>query len=187
MRELEPKMRDWLLGKLKSNGLAQDAIKRGDARLIFCLAMESCVGIYESGGNNSGPMVELIQKTLGGAVKEPWCMALVQTCLAFAEDLTETHSPIYASEHCMTTWRETPATQRVRVSPARGAIVIWKNGASDSGHTGIFVEPVARLYMKTVEGNSSGDGSRDGDCVGWHERNKVSNGSLKVMGFLRPF
>lgn len=179
-------MKSWLEMKLTLNGLAQHAIEQKDARLLFSLAMESCVGIYEQGQNNHGPMVELIQSTIGRAEGEPWCMALVQTCLAFAEVMTSKVSPVFPTEHCMTCFRETPAIQRVR-TPARGAIVIWKNGSSDSGHTGIFVEPVDKAAMRTVEGNSSGDGSRDGDCVGWHTRNKTITGSLKVQGFIKPF
>src|SRR5574343_9032 len=102
MRRIEPTMVKWLDSKLAGNGLAQDAIARKDARLLFRLAMESCVGIREKGGNNSGPMVELIQETIDGADKDPWCMSLVQTCIAYAEKRTGKSSPIFASEHCLT-------------------------------------------------------------------------------------
>ena len=46
------------------------------------LAAEACVGIREQGGNNKGPLVELMQKTVDGkAQAEAWCMAFVQSML----------------------------------------------------------------------------------------------------------
>lgn len=114
MRQIEKKMVDWLDTKLIGNGLAQRAISDKDARLLFRLAAEACVGIKESGGNNKGPMVELIQETIDGADREPWCMSFVQTCLAYAEKKTGIKSPIAAGEHCLSVWTSTPKSARVK-------------------------------------------------------------------------
>ena len=75
-RNLEKKMEQWLDAKLANNGLAQDAIKKKDARLVFRLAAEACVGIKEQGGNNQGPMVSLIQDTVGGPDHVAWCKVI---------------------------------------------------------------------------------------------------------------
>ncbi len=183
-RSIEQPMVNYLDAKLAANGLAQHAIDIKDARLVYGLAMESCVGIHEVGGNNSGPMVELIQKTIGGAVQEPWCMALNQTCLAYAELKTGIKSPVFASEHCQTVWEMTDREQRVKSSPLKYALVIWGLDGSSSGHTGVVIESHHGQWFKSVEGNTTGDGP---DGVYYKKRDWIRSGSLRVLGFLKPF
>lgn len=193
MRKIEQAMVEWLDKKLAENGLAQQAIKDKVPRVVFICAAEACVGIREKGGNNRGPMVELIQETIGGADAEAWCMSFVQTCIAYAELKTGVKSPIAAGEHCLTVWGETPKAQRVKIAPARGAIIIWKHGSGPSGHTGLFLENVNSREFYAVEGNTesglSKDGSinRDGGGVYRTKRNLVRNGNMSVVGFLKPF
>lgn len=180
-------MVNWLEAKLSTNGLAQYAIDTKDARLLFGLAAEACVGIREQGGNNRGPMVELIQETIGRAEGESWCMAFVQTCLAYAELKTGIQSPIVATEGCMDCWDRTPQSQRVKTSPLKYAIVIWNYEGTYKGHTGLITEVTLESYMRTVEGNTGSDGSRDGDGVYYKKRDWIRSGPLKRVGFLKPF
>lgn len=192
MRQIEKKMVDFLDKKLASNGLAQEAIEEKDARTVFRLAMEACVGIREAGGNNKGPMVQLIQETIGGAVQEAWCMSLVQTCLAYAEEKTGVKSPVAAGEHCLTVWAQTPKSLRVKSFPLPGAIIIWQHGKTTNGHTGVLIGTDGKT-MKTCEGNTEGGldskGSvvREGGGVYANTRGFTGNGSMKVVGFLKPF
>jgi len=184
MRSIEKKMVEFLDSKLASNGLAGAAIKAKDARTVFRLAAEACVGIKET-SHNAGAMVELIQETVGSAVKEPWCASFVQTCLAYAEKKTGIKSPIYPSEHCLTMWRNSPKSSRVKIAPLPGAIIIWQHGSSEAGHTGLVLEYGSRS-MSTVEGNTGSD-MREGDGVYFKTRSKTANGRMKVVGFLKPF
>lgn len=193
-RQIEPKMVEFLDQKLANNGLAQHAIAEKDARQLFILAAQACVGIREVGGNNSGPMVELIQETIGGHSKESWCMAFMQTCIAYAELKTGMVSLVAAGEHCLTVWALTPKSERVKIFPLPGAIVIWQHGKSQDGHTGCFLEADdKRKNMRMVEGNTEsglnpkGDVERDGGGVYLTSRNVIKNGSMKVVGFLKPF
>lgn len=186
-RQIESKMVAFIDEKLKGFGSAQDAIAKKDARALFTYAMEACVGIREH-GNNAGAMVELIQETLGSADREAWCMSTVQTCIAYAELKTGIKSPVYATEHCMTCFRETPKSQRVVNYPARGAIVIWKHGNTDSGHTGVVCDTDGDTFT-TVEGNTGPESAvnREGDGVYRKHRNIHGSGSMKVQGFIKPF
>lgn len=194
MRKIEDKMIKFLDAKLIANGLAQDAVNKKDARTLFVCAMEACVGIREVGGNNKGPIVTLIQETVDGPDHVAWCMSMVQTAVAYVEQKLGVKSPIFCSEHCLTVWGKTPKTQRVKAVPARGAIVIWQHGTSQSGHTGVVLE-YAHVpgKMACVEGNTesglnkSGTIERDGGGVYKTERSIVKNGNLKVVGFLKPF
>lgn len=190
-RELNPEMAAWLDSQCRET--AHAALISADARACFLHAMIACVGIREKGGNNRGRLVELIQDTLGTADGEPWCMSLVQTCLAWAELRTGQTSPIAASEHCMTVYNDTPKEQRVKTAPAPGAIIIWRHGAGPSGHTGITISVVKDGKFSAVEGNTesgltaAGHVERDGGGCYETLRNVNGAGSMKVVGFLKPF
>lgn len=187
LREIEPDLVYLIDQRLYGNGLAQQAILHKDARMVFGLAAESLVGIREKGGNNKGREVELIQKTIGDAEQEPWCMAFVQSMLAYAELKCEAKSPVFVTEHVMTCWRETPVAQRVKMAPLKYAIVIWRHEHTDSGHTGVVIENNQQSSMITVEGNTNGDGSREGDGIYVKKRDWIRNGDLIKQGFLKPF
>jgi hypothetical protein len=194
-RSIEPKMVDFLEAKMKDNGLYQHALANKDPRTIFLIAAQVCVGIREVGGNNSGPMVELIQETIGGHSREAWCMAFVQTCLAFAELKTGIQSPIFVSEGCDQVWTSTDKKFRVKRIPAPGAIIIWghynKAGKYTGGHTGIL-SGWSNNLMTAFEGNTEsgvvgGKVERDGGGVYFTNRSPKGNGNMKVRGYLIPF
>lgn len=184
-RKIQDKLFLIIDGRIAKNGSAQLAVKNKDARSLFVYAMEACVGEKES-GNNQGTFVELVQRTVDNkASKEPWCMALIQTGLAYVERKLGVKSPIVSTEHCLTAWRETPKTQRVKIQPLSGAIIIWQHGSSEQGHTGVMTEYKGKK-MTTVEGNT-GQLFREGDGVYEKERSTTKDGSMKVVGFLKPF
>jgi hypothetical protein len=178
--------------RLYANGLAQEAIKNKDARTLLAQAAQACVGIREHGGNNRGPLVSLIQSTIGKADHVAWCMSFVQTLIAYVETKTGLVSPIFASEHCLTVWQNTPSEQRVQVLPLAGAIVIWRHGHSTSGHTGIVLSCDEKIFQ-AIEGNTeggidpNGKVERDGGGVYHTKRSRLGNGDMRVVGFLKPF
>lgn len=192
MRNIQSDMINFLDEKLLSNGLFFQAQRDKNPRVIFRLAMQACVGIKEVGGNNMGPMVELIQDTIGDAGGESWCMSAIQTCLAYAEVKSGIKSPIFASEHCLTVWNETPKEQRVKNIPLPGAIVIWRHGNTTKGHTGC-VEATDGKVLYTYEGNTergiNPDGSieRDGGGFYYCKRPFKSSYDMRLVGFLKPF
>lgn len=193
-REIEKRMVQWLDDKLLSNkvGLAVHAIETKDSRLLYRLANEACVGIREEGGNNHGPLISLIQETVGNAEYEPWCLSLQMTCLAYAERKIGIISPIPAGEHCLSVFQETPKKYHVKKIPAPGAIIIWQHGNTSSGHAGCLTEYMG-AKMKTIEGNSesgvtpSGSVVRDGGGCYANIRSTTGTGKMKVKGFLIPF
>lgn len=191
-RQIEPKMIAYLDEKLKDNGLAQRAIEMRDARLLFVLAAQACVGIREVGGNNRGPLVELIQETIGGHSREAWCMAFVQTLIAYVEYKLGIVSRLPAGEHCLTVLDQAPSDLIVKFFPLPGAIPIWQHGSSMNGHTGIFLESEDG-YMMCIEGNTesglslTGRIERDGGGVYHTKRSMKRNGDMHVRAFLKPF
>lgn len=188
-RKITAKAFKFIDDKLKTNGAAQEAIKQKQARRLLRYVTDVCVGVKEHGGNNKGDMVEEFQKTVGGKAQgEAWCMAYAQTCIAYVEKKLGVQSPIFASEHCMTTWRNTPKKYRVKKIPAPMAMIIWKNGSTDSGHVAYMLDFQGNSKNQlTNEGNTGGNSMRDGDGVYIKQRSKVKNGSLVIQGYLIPF
>jgi hypothetical protein len=192
VRELEKEMFDYLEKKLAKNGLYQDALKRKDPRTIMGLAAMALVGIQEATGRNDGKMVKLIQLTVGGANGEPWCAALVMTCIAFAEEKTGIKSEVFPSELCYAVWTKTPKRLRVKKIPAQFAIAIWKDVGKTTGHME-FVVSCDGVNFQGVGGNTSGtvDPSqpvnREGNGVFYTSRSMKSSKTRELLGFIRPF
>jgi len=193
MRNISEKLVDYIDDKLAKNGAAQFAIEHKDARKVMMYAAECLVGIREVGGNNKGPLVELIQLTVDGkANAESWCCSFVQSVIAYAELKTGIKSLIYSSEHCLTMFNKTPQEAHVKITPNPGAIVIWRHGKTTNGHTGVLLEKFSNEFT-AVEGNTeagldpSGLVQRNGGGVYMTKRNLYGSGNMKVVGFLIPF
>lgn len=198
MRQIKSEMIAFIDKKLESNALAKVALENKNARLLFRLAIESCVGIREATGKNDGKMVELIQETVGGASGEPWCMALMQTGLAYAEFKCKVRSAIVPSELCSYVWAETPKIYRVKKVPGPGALAIWgdldsKGRLKASGHTEMVTAYYEDGTFDAVGGNTSGttkpgaEVNRDGNACVYTKRSIKPTKKRKLLGFLKPF
>lgn len=191
-REINPEMEAFIDEKLKGFGAAQDAIKKKDARLVMQYAALACVGIKEVGGANKGKYVRLITDTVDEPGAIPWCAAAVMTWIAYAEKKTGIISPIFATEHVLTMWQNTPRDQRVRFFPLPGAIVCWRHVGTSNGHTGVFIEGDNKEFIG-VEGNTGGgidshdEVVRNGDGCYRTKRKMGRVGDMELLGFLKPF
>jgi hypothetical protein len=146
--------------------------------------VKACVGVTEVGGDNRGTMVELFQDVVGDVQREPWCLAFLQACIAYVEELHGVRSPLIATEHCLTLWLASKAAY-----PAQpGDIILWRMGNTKNGHAGLITGVNSLLY-DTVEGNT-GAGSaieRNGDGVFAKRRARGGSSSFRELGFLRVF
>ena len=186
MRKIRLELVQLIDFKINNPNEVQLCITNKQPRKLMMMAARACIGFTEQGGNNKGRFVELVQKTIDGVAKsEPWCMCFVQSMIAYAEYKTGIKSNLYTSESCMSTWRKTPALNRVKNIPAPGAIVIWQKEQSDFGHTG-FVFDFRGDEMTTVEGNTGTD-MRDGDGVYERLRTTKPEGKIHIVGYLIPF
>lgn len=193
-RQLELELLEYSQKKLTRIPGVADMIAQHHARALMLPVGYTFIGIREQGGNNHGKLVELIQSTIGGADGESWCMSAVQSVIAIVEKLTERKSPIIASEHCLTVWRESPLECRVAKIPLPGALCIWQHGKSENGHMGIvesYDSENGRMYLlegNTESGlNSKGEIIRDGGGFYRTNRSIVRTGDMHVVGFLKPF
>lgn len=191
-RKIEPELVAWIDKKLEKNGLAKLALETKDARTLFRLAIEACVGIQEATGKNDGKMVRLLQETVGGASGEPWCMSLQQSGLAYVESKLGVTSPIPVSEHCQTVWKTAPKSLRVKSIPLAGALAIWGDVGKSSGHVEMVISCDGNTFQ-AVGGNTSGTTApgqavnREGNACVYTVRSMKSTKKRALLGFLRPF
>ena len=149
------------------------------------------IGVTEKGGDNKGPEVERFQKAVDGkAVGEPWCMSFIQFIIKEIEERYGVKSRIFKTEHVLTCWNKTPKNMRVG-KPCPGDVICWNFTGTTSGHGG-FIETmmVNRCMVKTIEGNTSGPGSRivrEGDGVYLKTRHLTSGKKFRILGLIRPF
>lgn len=191
-RVIEKKIFNYIDGKLGDNPFAIKAIKDKNPRPIFIEAARSLYGIKETTGNNDGELVELLQETIGGHSNEAWCMGAVQTLLSYVETLLSINSPVYASEGCIDVWDNTPKKMRVKTIPLPGAIAIWQHGTTNKGHCGVVLGADNKTFF-SIEGNTSagsgpnGEIVREGGAMLYQTRSMKGQGSMKILGFLKPF
>lgn len=192
MRKIHPEMRKFLDEKLKGDALAAHAIKTRNPRLLMVRAASVCVGIVEATGKNDGRIIELIQKTSGGGKGDAYCMFACQTWIAYAEDMFQMKSPVFGSGHCLTVWNNTPAEHRVRFIPLPGAIAIYRHGSTTNGHAETVIAADEGTFhavgANTTAGtNTAGSIVRDGGGIHFTERSMKPSGSMRLLGFLKPF
>ncbi len=167
---------------------------------LLCLEAKRWIGVREEGSNN-GQLIRIFQSAVGGqANEEPWCMSFAQYCIKMSvltfsglfPDEPPAPSPIFASEHCLTTWNRSQPQQSQ--TPALGALCIWQkydgNKATSSGHSGVVTSLDDHGAICIIEGNTSGDSGvieRDGDGVYLkrYQLGQMDRGALRFKGFLR--
>jgi hypothetical protein len=192
-RNIHPLAEEFINLKLVDNSHAAQAYRDKDPRALFIEVCKTFWGVREETGNNDGVLIEAIQKTIGGSYNEPWCMALMQTCLAYVEKNLKVISPVESSEHCGQVWAKTNKRSRVRKYPAPGAIAIWNYQGTDKGHCGCVIDTQSSDFFITIEGNTEGgidpEGKiiREGGGVYFSHRSFDPKGSMKLLGFLKPF
>jgi uncharacterized protein (TIGR02594 family) len=147
------------------------------------------LGVHEEGGNNKGIDVEKFQKAVDGkANSEAWCMAFVQYCIKETENNLGIKSRITRSEHCLTTWRNSPVAMKIK-EPVPGCVVIWQHGSTDNGHTGFVTGVDSNGKLLTIEGNTDSQTgiNREGNGVFARIRNNGKEGDMSIKGFLKVF
>ncbi len=125
---------------------------------------KSQIGVRELTGNNDGPEVETYLSSVGLNKGYSWCAAFVKWCLDMCGIKTT-----------ITAWSPTAHNKKMVIyqsgkwfGEAREADVftLYYHNLKRIGHTG-FVDKVYndKTMVQTVEGNTNGPGSREGDGV----------------------
>ncbi|MBL7954431.1 MAG: CHAP domain-containing protein [Flavobacteriales bacterium] len=125
-------------------------------------AAMSDVGVREATGRNDGPAVERYLAHVGLGKGNPWCAAFVSYHLdgCGVKNPRSAWSPAFATA-ADRVWTPRKASR----SPLPGDVFsIYYPNLKRVGHVG-FVRGIEGKYLLTIEGNTSGPGSREGDGV----------------------
>jgi len=146
-----------------SRGVAQT---NGDERRIKLLTiLDSQLNIRESWGENQGPEVNMILKSVNAPPKNPWCAAYASYDLSLigVPNPHSAYSPNFAQKKDII-W--TPKNQKIK--PLLGDTpTFWHANLHRVGHVGFYLWPDKDGgFAVTQEGNSSATtGSFEGDGV----------------------
>jgi hypothetical protein len=153
--------------------------------IMSCVA-KAFADTTEDTNSNDGDLIKMMQKTVdGNASGEAYCMAFVQTVIAYVESSLSMRSPLISTEGVLALWNSPSTAPYKNKSPLPGYIAIWQHGQSSNGHSGIVIR-VTDSYFKCIEANSHGpDGITQGIFV--HDRLFSGDGNMRLLGFLSPF
>lgn len=111
----------------------------------------------EPKGSNSGPWVDRYLRAAGVDFPAPWCASFVTYLL---KQCDYAHAP--AGPAAVASWAHwAEATHRVTTNPRRGDLFFLLH-ADGTGHMGIVLEARPDVTIRTIEGNTNDDGSREG-------------------------
>lgn len=135
----------------------------------------------EPKGSNRGPMVNEYLRSVGLNPGYAWCQAFVHWCYGEAADMLLMENPVVKTAGVLDCWNRTAVNFKITAAQAKaspeqvrvGSQIVWKHGKI-TGHTGI-VEAVAKnvggqWVIRTIEGNTNDEGSREGYEVARRER-----------------
>lgn len=159
---------------------------------IVQVAAKSFVDIREE-GPNSGYFIELMQKTVNNkAEREPYCVAFVQTVIAYVEYRTGLRSRLPSTESSIIMWNSCPEDMKSDKAFI-GAIVVWQWKGTNRGHAGIVTGVFENGDFRTVEANTNaGDSSgfsqgNEGEGIYSKVRPPGDVGDMVLLGFITPF
>jgi len=125
---------------------------------LLAAGKEAQRGVHEEGGNNRGHRVEEYLRSVGLGPGYPWCASFVNW------SLEQAGVKVGPDSGATIVWRNWARSHSYTVNePRRGDLFGWTN-ADGTGHIG-WVAEVRGKRIRTVEGNTNKEGSREGDCV----------------------
>lgn len=148
--------------------------------------------------NNSGfqdPEFEKDMVSLGEWQKGySWCACFAQMCFIKVYQFSSDSRYRYLQKLFDPSTRKTldnfkKALFVISPNPVKDSLVIWGDYEGGKltwqGHAGVVSEVIDKNTFKSIEGNTSGGGSRNGDRVWEHTRTtSVRPNGLNVLGFV---
>lgn len=122
--------------------------------------------VQEATKQNDGPWVEAILRITGTPKGSPWCASFVTMVLDIAY---RGKNPLARSASCDVMLEDARRKGWLHDAPHVGDVFLVMKSPTDAIHTGV-VTAVGVASVKTVEGNTNDDGSRDGYGVFARER-----------------
>lgn len=149
-----------LCASISSRSVGAENSPETRAKILFNLNGQ--LGVREITPNNS-PEIELYLKTVGVYSPASWCGAYVgyNLFIVGVSNPMSAWSPNYAKTKDII-W--TPKKRLTKPLPA-DVFTLYYSNLRRVGHTGFYVGTDKSGYFITIEGNTNGSGSREGDGV----------------------
>ena len=138
-------------------------------------------GVQEVPRNsNAGPAVESYLKSVGLGKGYAWCMAFVYWSVKQAALQLNTTSPLVKTAGVLRQWNEVNPKMKY-TSPKVGDVFIMDYGKGQ-GHTGFVVDVLPNGWIRTIEGNTNDEGSREGYEVCYRTRKQsLIKGYIRIL------
>lgn len=167
----------------------EDEMTIDDLRNMMVKCAAEDIGQRETHGKNRSPFIDEIAKKCGVPLGSPWCAGWVsvrvvrRACIALG--LVNPFGLTYSSQACYT---KVPSKYRLRgdQKAKRGDLGIQQL-YNDPTHGHVYMvaeDQVQPKTHKTIEGNTNGLGSRDGDGVYRQLRSTDGTATKKFRGFV---
>ena len=138
------------------------------------------VGVEEVGGTNCGPRVNQYKAAtwLPADQSWPWCAAFIDWLVMRAMDESGKtftfQRPRTAGAWDLENWSmKQDGSTWTKLNPQAGDIAPGDIVIFTFSHVGLAIETPAKGVVETIEGNTDGNGSRDGGGV-WKKQRKLS-------------
>jgi len=151
------------------------------------------IGQLEKPGNSGfqDPNFEIEMRNFGEWLPGySWCCCFAQLCFHYAyPEKADTIKKLFSPSTRETFNNFKKSGYKISQDPIVDSLVIfgdYENGVLTwQGHAGIVSSALNQKSFKSIEGNTSGGGSRNGDRVFEHIRNtNVKSSGLNVLGFI---
>jgi len=149
------------------------------------VAARATLGVHEEGGKNRGPHVDEWNKDVGAALGSSWCASWCYGMHKIASRAVGVVNICPRTAGALKMWHMSAERYR-RPLPAPGDVFVLDTGDPGGfGHVGIveLVTPDGDTIV-SLEGNTNGAGSREGDQVAKHTWKPRDGKRGKLVGYL---
>lgn len=148
-------------------------------------AARATLGTQESGGKNRGQKIDVWNTRVGAKLGSAWCASWAYCMHADAAAAVAGANWCPRTAGALKMWHAAPERCR-RPLPAPGDVFVLDTGDPGGyGHVGIVeaVSPDGNT-LTTIEGNTNGEGSREGNQVARHTWKPRDGKRGKLVGYL---
>lgn len=145
------------------------------------------LALRETKGKNRSPEIDALILANGGSLGEPYCVYGIQDVNQKVCKAMNLHSALFRTGGTQALWNTTPAKYKA-VFPQAGYIGIFRSRTdADHGHAVICLSDLGIDHESfgTIEFNTNGLGSRDGDGVYMRTRSMKGTDHLELRGFIK--
>lgn len=165
------------------SGKKDTVIVKQEAKPSLQKIYTSFIGVREKTGNNDGVEVEMFLKSVGLGKGYAWCAAFVKYCLLQAN--VKAAEKINGMALSAVNYSEMVYNKGKKIKDIKAGDVgtLYYPSLKRIGHTFFIDKEINSSIYESVEGNTNGGGSRDGDGV--YRRKRSYNSTYNISRWIK--